>query len=137
MNLLLDTNVMVALLQSRPSNINRRFEQAIFDEEKFFISQIVMFELLVGVNKSQRLERNLGNLTNLVEANMTVLDFTSEDAQAAARIRATLESRKLPIGPYDTLIAGQALAHNLTLVTSNTREFSRVEGLTLQDWSTA
>jgi tRNA(fMet)-specific endonuclease VapC len=60
------------------------------------------------------------------------LDRTS--AETAARIRAELERRGQPIGPYDLLIAGQSLANGLTLVTNNVSEFQRVSGLKLESW---
>lgn len=63
-----------------------------------------------------------------------VLDFDRDDARQAGVIRAELSTRGMPIGPYDVLIAGQAVARDLTLVTRNTREFSRVPGLRLADW---
>ena len=61
--------------------------------------------------------------------------FSIEDAGSAAVVRARLERKGTPIGPYDVLLAGQALARDLTLVTNNTREFRRVKGLKLEDWS--
>ncbi len=64
-----------------------------------------------------------------------MIPFDKEDAIAAGNIRATLALAGTPIGPFDTLIAGQALCRGLTLVTANTREFSRVEGLRVEDWS--
>ncbi len=64
------------------------------------------------------------------------VDFNSEDAKAAGEVRAALVIAGTPIGPYDILIAGQALARNLTLITHNTREFSRVNGLRIEDWET-
>ena len=64
-----------------------------------------------------------------------MLSFDEEDARISGEIRAQLAKKGTPIGPYDVLIAGQALARGLTLVTANTREFSRVEGLRLVDWS--
>ena len=64
-----------------------------------------------------------------------ILDFTANDAQAAGRIRAELKKAGTPIGAYDLLIAGQALARNLVLVTANTREFGRVHGLKFEDWT--
>lgn len=62
------------------------------------------------------------------------LPFEEEDAQMAGMLRAELETAGRPIGAYDLLIAGQALRHNLTLVTANVREFSRVQNLLWQDW---
>ena len=66
---------------------------------------------------------------------MEILPFTDADAAVASRIRISLERQKQPIGPYDTLIAGQALARGLTLITPNVGEFSRVDGLRWEDWS--
>jgi tRNA(fMet)-specific endonuclease VapC len=66
-----------------------------------------------------------------------MIPFEEVDAEAAGRIRAVLQTRKQPIGPYDTLIAGQALARDLTLVTANQREFARVDGLLWEDWAQA
>jgi tRNA(fMet)-specific endonuclease VapC len=63
-----------------------------------------------------------------------VLEFDKEDARQAGEVRALLASRGTPIGPYDVLIAGQAKARNLTLVTHNTDEFGRVPGLRCDDW---
>ncbi len=66
---------------------------------------------------------------------MEVLNYTSDDAQVAGEIRAELEQKGKRIGEYDTLIAGQALSRNLVLVTANKREFTRVKGLVVEDWS--
>ena len=66
---------------------------------------------------------------------LTILDFDGDDAREAGRIRAQLAQGGRPIGPYDVLIAGQALHHRMILVTANVREFSRVSGLVCEDWS--
>jgi len=63
-----------------------------------------------------------------------ILDFDPEDARHAGEVRAQLALAGTPIGPYDVLIAGQALARSLTLVTHNMREFQRVVGLSIEDW---
>ena len=65
----------------------------------------------------------------------TVLEFDADDARAAGLIRAELAGSGTPIGPYDILIAGQALAQKLKLITNNTREFSRIDGLQVEDWT--
>jgi tRNA(fMet)-specific endonuclease VapC len=65
-----------------------------------------------------------------------VIEFDQEDARQAGEIRATLAAAGTPIGPYDVLIAGQARARSLVLVTRNTGEFSRVGGLHVEDWET-
>jgi tRNA(fMet)-specific endonuclease VapC len=99
------------------------------------ISSVVLFELWFGVYKSKLVERNKQRLADLISERFTLLEFSRKDAEAAGHIRAILEARKQPIGPYDTLIAGQALARGLTLVTANHREFARVDGLQWEDWA--
>ncbi len=79
-------------------------------------------ELYFGAFKSVRVEENLARLGAL---RLEVIPFDKEDAIAAGNIRATCALAGTPIGPFDTLIAGQALCRGLTLVTANTREFSR------------
>ena len=95
------------------------------------ISAIVAHELFFGAFKSRRAQQNLA----LVDAlQFAVLEFDKEDARQAGQIRAFLASRGTPIGPYDVLIAGQAVARNMILVTYNTSEFGRVPGLRIEDW---
>ena len=90
-----------------------------------------MHELYFGAYKGVRTNETLRNYERL---RFEVLPLTSDDAMRAAEIRAVLQRQGTPIGPYDTLIAGQALARDLTLVTRNIREFERVEGLRLENW---
>lgn len=98
-------------------------------------SSIVAHELWYGVAKSQLVARNARALSEFLHGEITVLDYTERDAQAAGEIRAELEAKGQRIGEYDTLIAGQAFCRNLILVTANTREFSRVNGLVVEDWT--
>lgn len=90
-----------------------------------------MFELTYGALKSARAAENLKVLGDI---GMQALDITTDDARAAGQIRYQLEHSGTPIGAYDVLIAGQALARDLTLVTRNTREFARVDGLRVENW---
>jgi len=94
-------------------------------------SSLVMFELHFGAQRSSRVA---ANLKALFDVGLPVLDFMERDARFAAEVRYQLESQGRPIGGYDTLIAGQALARDLTLVTRNTREFERVDRLRLDNW---
>lgn len=87
--------------------------------------------LYYGAFKSQRVEKNVARVDAL---QFPVLEFDQEDARQAGEIRAQLASKGTPIGPYDVLIAGQAKARKLTLVTHNTTEFQRVSGLRVEDW---
>jgi len=103
--------------------------------DEIFLSTIVIHELWFGVAKSQRIESNAAVLRKFLMRGFESLKFSAEDAAAAGGIRAKLKAAGTPIGAYDILIAGQALSRNLTLVTANTREFARVNGLKLVDWT--
>ncbi|MFL6202474.1 MAG: type II toxin-antitoxin system VapC family toxin [Thermoanaerobaculia bacterium] len=94
---------------------------------------IVLYELELGLAKSAAPERRRAQVDELVRR-VNVLPFRHSEARVAARVRADLERAGKPIGPLDFLIAGTALAHGATLVTHNTKEFSRVDGLSLEDW---
>lgn len=99
-----------------------------------FISVITEAELRTGAAKSSSPAKTLRKLENFLRP-LQVIDFTSQDAIAYAPIRATLEEVGLPIGPLDMLIGAQALARKSILVTNNEREFSRIEGLALENWA--
>ncbi len=135
MNYLLDTNVCIALINGTSDKARRRYFQATAGKILPQISSIAAHELWYGVAKSGRVPQNANRLTAFLSSAVTVLDFTERDAKAAAEIRATLERKGKRIGEYDTLIAGQAFSRNLILVTANTREFERVKGLVVEDWT--
>lgn len=125
---LLDTNAVTAMVAERPAFMERQIG---FAPQDFGVSSIVAFEILFGVHRGGHRESDLAKFERLA---LDVVAFDAEDAHAAGRLRATLQARGTPIGPYDILIAGQALARDLTLITRNTREFSRVEGLRVENW---
>lgn len=129
---LLDTNAIIALMTRRSDNLIRRIDSKV--PGTIFVSTIVRHELYFGVYGSQRVESNLETL-RLMLSDFKELDFDSEDARAAGEIRAALKRIGQPIGPYDVLIAGQARARGLTLVTNNVGEFSRIEDLDIEDWT--
>lgn len=99
------------------------------------LDMIIVHELWYGVAKSQLVAQNSRALSAFLSREIAVLDFSAEDVRAAGEIRASLERRGRRIGEYDTLIAGQSLHRNLILVTANTREYRRVKGLVVEDWS--
>jgi tRNA(fMet)-specific endonuclease VapC len=134
---LLDTNACIALMNGAPAAVRSRFEKAIRGDFKVYVSSIVAFELWYGIAKSARVETNTRRLETLLSSSIMTLPFENEDSRAAGTIRAALEAAGKPIGAFDYLIAGQALARQLTLVTANVSEFSRVKGLTWQDWAKA
>ncbi len=131
MKFLLDANVVIAMLRGHEA-VNARFRR--HHPSDFGLPTLVEHELLYGAFRGQRAEHNVRQVDGL---RFSVLVFDREDARHAARIRALLARSGRPIGPYDVLIAGQALARNLTLVTHNISEFERVPGLAFEDWETA
>lgn len=135
MSCLLDTNICIALINGTSSRARQQYFQSAARGPLPQISSIVAHELWYGVAKSERLTQNANRLTAFLRSAVAVLDYTEKDAQAAGEIRAELERSGARIGEYDTLIAGQAFCRNLVLVTANTREFARVKGLVVEDWT--
>ena len=134
MNYLLDTNAVVALLRNKPPAVRDRFRAAEAAGDYLAVSSVVLYELWYGVEKSTHIPENTERLRVFLSGDLDVLAFDDEDAKSAGRIRAALESGTT-IGPYDLLIAGQALARGLTVVTANASEFARVQGLGWVDWT--
>lgn len=130
----LDTNVVIAILNDRPPTVRARLREALDDGERVAISAVVVFELRYGADRSARPERNHARIDDLLAGPLEVLPFTGEDAGGAGAVRAHLAGQGMQIGPYDVLIAGQAKARDLPIVTANTREFERVPGLKTQNW---
>ena len=97
------------------------------------IPTVVLYELEVGIAKSVSPEKRIGQLEALTSI-VNILPFCIDEVRCAASIRANLERNGTPIGPYDVLIAGTALSNKGILVTHNTKEFERIEGLQLEDW---
>ncbi len=112
-------NVGKVLLKNPPSSIS--------------IPAVVLYELEVGIAKSVCQEKRITQLEALI-AVVKILPFGIDEVRCAASIRANLEQKGTPIGPYDVLIAGTVLSNKGILVTHNTKEFERVEGLQLEDW---
>jgi tRNA(fMet)-specific endonuclease VapC len=125
---LLDANAVIGLLRGNAGLLAGVHRHA---PQDFGVSAIAAHELFYGACKSQRRAQNLARIDGLQFA---VLEFDQEDARQAGEIRAALAASGTPIGPYDVLIAGQARARSLVLLTHNTGEFSRVGGLHIEDW---
>lgn len=129
MRYLLDANAVVGLLNDRPLNLVRRARQVPISD--MAIPAIVTHELFYGAFKSRRGPQNVAKIEAL---QFQVIEFDHDDARQAGEIRALLAAQGRPIGPYDVLIAGQAVARNVILVTRNTREFARVPRLRIENW---
>jgi tRNA(fMet)-specific endonuclease VapC len=130
---LLDTNIVIYTMKNRPQQVKRRFQQ---HHGHMGISAVTLGELVFGAENSQEVERNLADIEAMA-ARLEVVPFDNKAAYHFGQIRAALYRIGQPIGPYDMMIAGQARAIGLILVTNNIREFERVPGLLLEDWSEA
>lgn len=127
---LLDANAVIDLFKRRGRIADRVLATP---PGEIGLASVVLFELEVGAAKSKRPRANRRQIEELARL-VRLLPFGPAEARAAARIRVDLETQGSKIGPYDTLIAGTAMARGAVLVTHNTREFQRIEGLTVEDW---
>jgi tRNA(fMet)-specific endonuclease VapC len=132
---LLDTNIVVALLKNRPARVRQRLRQVVSEDALIAVSSVVLFELWYGVARSGRPQENTERLRAFLSGDISLLPFEDADAAIAGNVRASLEIGGTPIGPYDLLIAAQALRVGATLATANVSEFARVPGLVWQDWT--
>jgi tRNA(fMet)-specific endonuclease VapC len=134
---LLDTNAAIAWIRDRPVVVRGKMRQATSEGASISISTIALFQLWYGVDRSERRRENTERLRIFLSGAIDVAPFEEGDATVAGELRAALEKAGTPIGPYDLLIAAQAVRSGATLVTANVSEFARVPGLTWQDWSTS
>jgi tRNA(fMet)-specific endonuclease VapC len=132
---LLDTNAVIALLRNNPPQVRSRLRLAIAGGASIGVSSVVLYELWYGVARSERRRENAERLRVFLSGDNVVVPFDEDDAMAAGDLRAALETAGTPIGPYDLLIAAQALRKGTTLVTANVSEFARVLDLVWQDWT--
>ncbi len=132
MKYMLDTNICIYAIKHKPDAVIRNFLS--HDPEELCISAITYAELMHGVEKSMAVEKNRIAMS-LFLSPITILQFDERAAEEYGRIKAALERKGTPIGPMDTLIASHAKSKGLIIVTNSTREFSRVVGLTVEDWT--
>jgi tRNA(fMet)-specific endonuclease VapC len=130
----LDTCIVVDLLRGRKPHYGRRMQEVTDAGRQIVLSSVVLHELSYGAMIAARPEAQLGMLETIVER-AHVEPWTPEDAISAARVRADLRATGSSIAIVDSLIAGQALNRGWQLVTSNIKDFIRVPGLTVVDWS--
>lgn len=131
MPFLLDTDTCIYALKQNPDVLDQLLSR---NREEIVVSVITEAELRTGAAKSSSPVRTLRLVENFLRP-LALAEFASDDAIAYAHIRAKLERAGTPIGPLDTLIAAQAVARRLTLVSNNEREFRRVPGLHLENWT--
>mgnify|MGYP001800797002 CR=1 FL=1 len=132
MKYLLDTNICIYIIKRKPPEVINRFRS--FEVGDIGVSTITVAELTHGTQKSQQPEKNQAALDQFLLP-LEIVDFNMAAAQTYGTIRAQLEKKGTPIGPLDFLIAAQALSLGISLVTNNAREFLRVPGLTVENWT--
>lgn len=128
MKFLLDANAVIAILKGHSTLLDRLKQHQPSD---FGVPAVVVHELYYGAFKSQKMAENLDRVEAL---QFQIVELDREDARQSGRVRAALAQAGTPIGPLDVLIAGQALARSLVLITHNVNDFQRVTGLRLEDW---
>ena len=132
MRYMLDTNICIYAIKHKPEQVFMRLQE--HDPIDICISSVTYAELVHGVEKSKVIEKNRVALALLL-ANIEIMNFDSLAAESYGKIRADLEKAGTPIGPLDMMIAGHAKALGYTVVTNNTKEFERVNGLKLENWT--
>jgi tRNA(fMet)-specific endonuclease VapC len=131
MKFLLDTNICIYALKQNRRVIERLLAHSRSD---LAVSVITEAELRTGAAKSTSATKTRRLVENFLRP-LSIVEFVSHDAEVYAAVRSKLERAGRPIGPLDTLIAAQAIARNLVLVSNNAREFGRVAGLRLENWA--
>ena len=128
---LLDTNIVIYVMKQRPVKVGERFVR---HQGQLAISAVTLMELIYGAEKSAQSERNLRDIEGF-SARLEVLPYCEAAVLHTGQIRAELATAGTPISPYDQMIAGHARSLGLVLVTNNAREFQRVSGLRLENWT--
>lgn len=131
MKVMLDTNTCIAIIKRKPPQVLKRLNA--YKVGEIGISWVTLAELEFGIAKSQYIEKNQVALDEFVLP-LEIANFDRDVARIYGRVRAMLEKKGTPIGSLDTMIGAHALAQGATLATNNTKEFSRIKGLTIVDW---
>ena len=130
-HMMLDTNICICIIKNKPQSAKKRFEE--YEVGQLCISSITVSELMYGAFKSKHTEKNLKALERFLMP-FEIVDYDFAASVEYGKIRASLEKKGQVIGNMDMQIAGHALSRDMVLVTNNTREFERVEGLVLENW---
>lgn len=132
MRYMLDTNICIYTIKHKPEKVFQRLQE--IDPEDICVSSVTYAELVHGVEKSAAVEKNRLALLMLL-AKIEILNFDVDAADCYAKIMADLEKKGTPIDPLDMMIAGHAMSMGYAVVTNNVKEFSRVQGLILENWT--
>jgi tRNA(fMet)-specific endonuclease VapC len=129
---MLDTNICIYTIKHKPEKVFQRLQE--IDPEDICVSSVTYAELVHGVEKSAAVEKNRLALLMLL-ANIEILNFDVDAADCYGKIKADLDKKGTPIDPLDMMIAGHAVSMGYAVVTNNVKEFSRVQGLILENWT--
>jgi tRNA(fMet)-specific endonuclease VapC len=128
---MLDTNLLIYAIKNRPKRVREAFKQ---HSDYLSMSSVTLGEPIYGAERTAQVTRNLQDVEALA-ARMEVLPFDYQAATHFGQVRAELAKSGKPIGPYNSMIAGHTRSLGLTLVTNNMREFKRVPGLRVENWT--
>jgi tRNA(fMet)-specific endonuclease VapC len=129
---MLDTNICIYTIKHKPEKVFQRLQE--IDPEDICVSSVTYAELVHGVEKSAAVEKNRLALLMLL-AKIEILNFDVDAADCYGKIKADLDKKGMPIDPLDMMIAGHAMSMGYAVVTNNVKEFSRVQGLILENWT--
>jgi len=132
MKYLLDTNICIYIIKKKPEQVLKKFQR--MKKSEIYLSSITIAELIYGVEKSQFKEKNMAAFDDFISP-FECVDFNNESAKTFGRLRADLEKNGSMIGVFDLQIASISIAHDMTLVTNNEKEYSRVSGLRIENWT--
>ena len=128
---MLDTNMCSYIIRDNPKRVFEKLKE-VEEEHTIALSSVVVSELYYGASKKS--SAKLIKVVNMFVEQFTIYDYDKTSAKAYANIRTTLEKKGKIIGVHDMLIAAHALSLDAVIVTNNTKEFERVEGLSLENW---
>jgi predicted nucleic acid-binding protein len=128
---LLDTDTIIFGLKGHAA-VKKNLQDHLNDPMK--VSVITLMELYYGAYKSQKVESNLAKVKR-IESTLEVVTLATESAEIFGIYKSNLEKEGTPLDDFDLILASCALAHNLTLVTNNTKHFGRIEGLKVTNWT--
>lgn len=131
MNYLLDTCVISDFFKKKPSVVKNMESHS---PDKIYISSITVMEIEYGLKLNPEKENKIRPVWKDLLNYINIIEYSRKCANASASIRAILKHTGLSIGPYDILIAGTSMAHNLIMVTSNVGEFQRIPKIIIEDW---
>lgn len=131
MRVMLDTNICIYIIKNKPTKVRERLQE--FHVGDILLSSITVSELYYGAYKSRHQEKNLLALEHFLKP-FDIVDYSAKASIKYGKLRSDLESQGKVIGGLDMLIASHALSLDVRLVTNNTKEFMRVDGLELDNW---